>query len=808
MFTNYLILACRNLLKHKFFSFINIFGLAMGIAACLLILQFVSFEMSYDRFHTKAERIYRVINDRYQNGRLIQQGPLTYPAVSPAMSTDFAEVEGYSLTRGPGKIHIKAGDEIFRNDDFLFADEHFFSLFDFNIIAGQQSQPLKEPFTAVLTESTAKRYFGENDLSKVLGKEIYKGPEPQPYRVTAIIRDVPINSHLQFDLILSFASQMPPGGYREEQRWRISNVRHYVLLKPGADYRAMEARLETFSERYFHGVQVTGSIEKFSLQPLEDIHLYSGAFYNDLVVKASGKAIWGMLLVACFIVVIAWINYINLTTSRAMERAKEVGLRKVMGAVKQQLIRQFVFESVILIGVAVLVAVIIAVALQGPFNTLVGGNLSLGNMLASWDSTIIAIIVVMLAGGTLLAAFYPAFILSSYQPVAVLKGRFQRSASGQMLRKGLVVFQFTASCALITGTLIVSRQLSYMHEKDLGVKVDNIVLLGNPVRAPWDSTFTDRARMFKHAVRQLPQVIDAATGGQHPGTPLSSANNIRLQHQPDTEFTMAAMNVDEDYFALYEITLLEGRTFVATDFNFDWEVSNVVINKKACDLMGLEPKDAVGKKFIGDVTIVGVVADFHQKSLHYDIDPVVFSPRYDRFHFTAIKLSPGDHETTMAMIQKEYEKFFPDNGFEFQFVSERFNEPYKDDKRFSVVVSIGTGMAIFISGLGRMALSSYTALQRTQEVGIRKVLGASVMSIVSLLSYDFIKIVLIACVLSLPLAYAAAERWLSNYPYRIKPGFLVYALPVTLILVIAMITISIQIIKTAQRDPVRSLRQE
>lgn len=836
MIRNYLKIAFRNILKNKVFSAINIFGLSIGLAACLLIFQFVTFQLSFDTFNSKFERTYRVTNDRFQNGKLIQHGTITYPTIGPTMAKDYPEIENYTRMMPAGDMNAIIEDRNYRGEQVIFADEYMLSVFDYPLVAGDVATALKQPHTIALTETTAAKYFqlSRENVSEAVNKTLIWGTDDQPYKVTAVLKDIPENSHLRFDALASYCTLYEGEEKGADNNWTWSDMRHYLVLKPGADYKTLEAKFPEFSERYFQGTKVTGSIEKFYLQPLKEAHLYSDYEY-DIADTASGNAVWGMLVVAIFILVIAWINYINLTTSRAMERAKEVGLRKVMGAMKDQLMKQFIIESVLISVVAFAVAIVAVQLAQGSFNQIIRGNLSWFKVFTEISTTSIISLIAIMVLGILLSGFYPAFILSGYQPVTVLKGKFQRSAKGNFLRKSLVVFQFTASAALITGTLIVSKQLRYMDNADLGMDIHNVIIVDAPELAHWDSTFITRVESYKNELQDIKGVVSASTSSRLPGHRLGRAFGIRLADQPaEQKYTLSTYSVNHSFFDTYGVRLLAGRKFVPTDHNFDWEqLKSVVINESAAKQFGISVEDAVGREIVwgrqaarpanapkgsgtatamGEVdrkwTIVGVIGDFHQESLKKPKEPIIFRAIYNTGASTSIRIEPGAEKTAIADIEATYKKFFPGNSFEYSFLEERYKSQYNDDNRFGKVVSIFTVLGIVISCLGLIGLSSYTAVQRTKEIGIRKVLGASTGSIVTLLSKDFIKLVLLATALSLPIAYYFMSEWLSTYPYRISLGVLVFAMPIVLILVIATVTISAQVLKTAMADPARTLKYE
>jgi putative ABC transport system permease protein len=818
MFRNYVLISFRNILKAKVFSAINIIGLGIGLAACLLIFQFVSYELSYDTFHEKLDRTYRITNDRFQNGQLIQHGTIMYPTIGPVMARDYPEIEEYTRLMPGGTLNIKAGNEIFRGGYCHFADEHFFSVFSFPFLAGQRATALKERYTMVLPEHTAIKYFGNKggDYSALIGKTLYWGLDTQPYTVTGICKDIPENSHIQFDALVSYATLIHPDNHNADDSWTWSDMRHYLVLKPGASAGELESKFPAFSDHYFKGDKVSGSVEKFYLQPLRKAHLYSDYEY-DIAKTANGKAVWAMLVVALFILILAWINYINLTTSRALERAKEVGLRKVMGAMRGQLIKQFIFESVLVSFMAFIVALVLVQLGQGAFNKIVSGNLSLWKVIAEANTESLGIVILIMAAGVLLSGFYPAFILSSYQPARVLKGSFQRSSGGSILRKGLVVFQFMASAALITGTFIVSKQLRYMDQADLGINIRDTMVIQAPERTPWDSTFIQRVETYKHALEQIPGVASASTSGHVPGDRLGRAFGIHLADQSsETHYTMSVFNADHDFFDTYQVKLIAGRKFLPSDHNVKFEdIHTVVLNQNAIELLGIRnPQNAIGREIIWNSgsekkwTIIGVVANFHQEGLKNPMEPLVFRPVYSTYFPATLRIVNGDRQGIISKAEAVFKQFFPDNSYEYFFMEDYFKRQYNDDNRFGAVINIFTVLAIIISCLGLVGLSSYTAVQRTKEIGIRKTLGASLFNVVSLLSGDFIKLVFVAVILSLPIAYFGMQEWLQRYTYKTVIDWWLYVVPILVILLIAAATISFQVIKTAMINPAETLKHE
>jgi len=820
MFRSYLVVAFRNLLKNKIFSAINIFGLGIGLAACLLIFQFVSYELSYDQFNEKLDRTYRVTNDRFQNGKLIQHGTIMYPTIGPTMAKDYPEIEEYTRLMPGGDMNIKADDRIFRGDNCLFVDNNFLSVFSFPLKAGERRSALKDRYAMVITEAVANKYFGvpNRDYNTVIGKTVYWGLDPQPYKITAVCQNLPENSHIQFDALVSYNTLFDAKNHDADDSWTWSDMRHYLVLKRGVDYKTLESKFPAFSDRYFKGDKVSGSVEKFYLQPMKDAHLYSNYEY-DIARTASGKAVWALLIVAFFILVIAWINYINLTTSRSLDRAKEVGLRKVMGAMKAQLIKQFIFESVLISFLALVVAFALVLVSQRYFNGVVGANLSLWKVLSSTNATSVAVLVAVMLAGILLSGFYPAFVLSAYQPVTVLKGKFQRSTSGHLLRKGLVIFQFMASSALIVGTVVVSKQLKFMNDADLGINIQNMLVVQGPERTQWDSTFIQRVETYKNEIEKIDGVVSVTTSNRLPGDRLGRSFGIRLSDAgSDTHYTLANMGVDYNFFDTYGVSLVAGRKFLPTDHKVKWrDLNTVVLNLNAVKLLGIKSaQEAIGKEVVwGEIDgkdrlwrVVGVVDNFHQEALRNPMEPMIFRPSYSTYSAASIKIREVDHRKLISQVEAAFKTAFPENAFEYFFLEDSYKRQYSDDNRFGSVISIFTVLAIIISCLGLIGLSSYTAVQRTKEIGIRKVLGASLFNIVSLLSADFIRLVLLATLLSLPVSYFAMMNWLESYAYKITLGWILFVAPLVLILVIAALTLSFQVMRTAMTNPAETLKYE
>ncbi|WP_439556717.1 ABC transporter permease [Dyadobacter sp.] len=816
MVSNYIKIALRNMWKNKAFTFVNLTGLVVGITACLLILQYVSFELSFDEFHRDSDRIYRVTNDRFQQGKLIQHGTITYPAVAPALAKDYNEVESYTTVSNPGTFKLRKDQKIYEEKG-LYADAGFLTFFTFPLVAGNPETALKAPNSIVLSESNAKRIFNADpsQYPALIGKTILVDLDTAPYQITGIMKDIPANSHLKFSVLMSYQTLARSWGDWVNTSWESSDMWHYIKLREGAKAAALEKKLPAFSDRYFKGDKVSGSVEQFHLQPLNKAHLYSDYEYEIGQVN-NGKAVWTMLIIAAFILLIAWINYINLSTARSLERAREVGVRKVAGATSGQLTFQFLSESVLLNAFAFVLAIVLALLFQPYLNQLIEKPLSF-NLLTGQGyggSAMVWILALVFVSGTLLSGFYPAFALSGFRAISVLKGSFKRSANGIWVRQSLVVFQYTASMVLIVGTFIVFKQLEFMRKENLGFNMEQVLVVRGPELTRWDSTSIDRINSFKTELRRYPQVQAASSSANVFGNRLSRSFNImRVGATEGKGVTFSRMPVDADFFETYRIKMLAGRNFLPTDSNQDSQkVKNAILNLSAAKLLGFNNADeATGQKFSlngKEWEIVGVVSDFHQQSLKHAIEPIVFAPFYTLSGFFSVKVASSDVEKTVNLVRKKYQDFFPGNRFDYFFMDQKFNEQYKEDRIFGQVSSFFSLLAVLIASLGIFGLSSYTIAQRTKEISVRKVLGATVGSIVALLSQDFIKLVIIAIAIGSPIAWYGVSQWLDDFAYKIEISWWMFALAGLAAIIIAFATVSSQAIKAALMNPAKVLKGE
>ncbi|WP_420386485.1 ABC transporter permease [Roseivirga sp.] len=816
MLKNYFKTTLRSFRKNKSFALINILGLSVGIAASIFILQYAFFHLSFDQFHGQSDRIFRVMNERFEGDQLIQRGQITYSAVGPQMKEDFPEIVNQTtLNFFVDNVFVYDNHPVEIPSLFL-AEPTFFEMFDFELLAGSDEDLLGQPNQVVFTRSYAEKVFQttEGNWNDYLGEIVELGASQREFQLVGILADPPNQSSLQFEAILSRSTLFTLWGESARFGWQSSDYFHYVQLADGVDYKEFQKKFDAFSDQHFRGDEVTGTIEKFHLQPLEDVHLYSDYEYENHH-TFNGKMVWVLVIIAVFILVMAWVNYVNLTTSRSIQRAKEVGVRKVVGATRVQLINQYLTESLVLNLVAFVLAITLVQILQSEFNNLVEEPLSLisfastslgGIPLAVW-----AVIVVLV--GTLCSGLYPAFALSSYKPSQTLKGEFSTSAQGRILRKSLVTFQFILSTALIAGTYLVMKQTQYMQNQDIGANLEQVITVEGPSLTNLDTTFVTHIHAFINQLEQNPRILKAGASANVFGSRLPRVFNVKRPGETDGHM-LNRMSANYGFLDVYEIELLAGRNFRPGDHNKDPQfIDKTIINEKAARILGFaNAEEALNKKilfFNQEWTIVGITTDFHQRSLKDEIEPLILLPFYDGGEDTYhIRVSTDDLPETMAYIETTFDEFFPGDLFEYGFMNDRYGQLYKSDVQFGKVFNLFSLLAISIACLGLFGLVGYTAIQRTKEIGIRKVLGASIADILQMLSKEFLVLILLANVIGLPLIYLAAQSWLNGYAYQTSIGLFFFALPVLIVAIISVSIIVVQTMKVARINPVNSLRQE
>jgi len=793
MFKNYLKTAFRNLWKHKAFSLINIMGLAVGITACFLIYLYVRFETSYDSFNRKADRIYRIVTDIKTPSDMLHWSSTSAP-MAINIQKDFPEVESAVRISGQSFL-VRKGDDKFQENNTIMADSTLFKIFDFPLIYGDQNTALKEPMSIVLSQTAAKKYYGN---SNPVGKTVLLTGAAYNATITGVMKDIPENSQIKADMVVSMSSQKQI--YREpiDSEWSSFNLVSYLLLKPNTNPKNLAAKFPAFLDLHT-GKELKDAQMSFTLflEPLRDVYLYSTR--DD---SKSGKIhnVYIFSIIAIFILLIACINFVNLTTARSTERAREVGIRKVAGAGRFQLAKQFIGESIVISFLAFIISVLLCPLLLPLFNQLAGKQLS--SPFFYHPFYIISLFFVASVIG-MIAGFYPAVVLSSFRPVAVLKGRFATGAKGILLRKGLVIFQFTISIILIIGTVIVYTQLNYMRSQDLGFNKDQMMTI--------DTNGDKNKDAFKESLSSVPGVLATSFSSSVPGNGNSVAYSKVENKSGDMQTaSLDIYFVDFDYINQYKIKVLAGRGF-SKDFATD-TTQAMVINESTARLLGYtSPMEAIGKKFDQwgrQGKIIGVTKDFHYQALQAPIRPLTMRIEPGGYQMLSIKVATDHLPSTIKAIESKWNQIIPNRPFEYAFLDESFDRQYRAEDRFGNLFFYFAILAIFISCLGLLGLASYSTIQRTKEIGIRKVLGASVPYIINLLSVQFLKLVIIAFFIASPIAWLFMSKWLRDFAYRTTLTWWMFLLAGIAAIIIAFGTVSFQAIKAAIANPVKSLRTE
>jgi len=808
MIKNFIKTAFRTLAKNKGFTAINVLGLALGLATCMLIVFYVIDELSYDRFNIKADRIYRVNNDikfgGNSNSFAVSPAPL-----AAAFLSEFPEAEQVVRFRDRGGFQVKKGDQKIKERRVIYADPTVFSIFTFPMIQGDPSTALKDPRSIVINESTAKKYF---NTVNVVGKTLTVN-DSVLYKVTGVIKDIPKQAHFNYDFFIS----MPSLPESREISWVSNNFVTYVLLKNGASPKALEAKfpkiirehvgpqLQAIIHLSVDDLEKQGDYFRLSLTPLLDIHLHSNK-EAELGMNGNIEYVYIFSAVAIFILLIACVNFMNLSTARSSNRAREVGVRKVLGSPRKFLIAQFLSESVIVTFIATVIAVLGAWLMLPLFNHIAGKELLFSVQTFTWLIPALLILIVVIG---CLAGSYPAFFLSAFQPIDVLKGKLSAGFKGGWLRSSLVVFQFFISICLIIGTLVIYNQLKYIQSKDLGYNRDQVLIVQNVYN------IGKQTKLFKKEVEKLPDVLNVTLTGFLPTEGNNNSTTLFEDHTMDSKKALSSQiwSVDENYLPTLGMKILAGRNFsnqMATDS------SAVIINETAAKKLGFAdpinkqlymPMDNMAK-IIKPVHIIGVVKDFNFHSLRDNITPVVLQYQ-DDWGALAVKVKTANVSALLARVKDKWNELAPGQEFQYSFMDADFKAAYDTEQRIGAIFITFTSLAIIIACLGLFGLAAYAAEQRTKEIGIRKVLGATVSTIVAMLSKDFIKLVLIAIALASPLAWWAMQKlFLQSFAYRQDIQWWVFAASGGGAIIIAFITVSYQSIKAALSNPVNSLRSE
>ncbi len=794
MLKNYFLLAIKNFRKQKMFSLINILGLTVGITCCLMIFLFIMNEFSYDNFHKNGKYIYRVMRVGEVNGEKRDIPYLSAP-YSIALQNDYPDAVKSTVRVDFDNDLVKYNNISFNEKKIILTDTNFFSFFNFHLLKGNPATVLSDPLSIVMTASTAKKYFGNEDP---IGK-VVKFNNDLNLKVTGITEDIPVNSHLNFDMAVPLTHWKM--AYWMNQ-WPNNGLFVYVQLNPATDPNQLKKRFPAFMDKYMGKYyKENGFKMKLAINPLSGIY-FEGETPFDSVKHGSKKMVYIFMSIAVLILIIACINFMNLATARATDRSKEVGLRKVLGALRKQLAWQFIFESLLFATVAAFLAIILLQLLMPAYTNFLGYKLPpYWNNL--WFYIFIAGVIVLVG---ILAGSYPALLLSSFSPIESLKGKLRVGKHGAFFRKTLVVVQFGISVLLIISVTIVMNQMHYVRNTDLGfnkeqsmvVRLDNNDIWGKKIQ-------------FKNQLEADPAVVGVSLMSGEPGG-FHDTYGFEAEAKPGEKLMLNTEFADFEYTKTLGVKLIAGRNF-SSSFPTD-SLSAVMINRAAAKLLGYTPEKAIGK-WIKNITadslkriIVGVTEDYHYSSLREPIGPLVISPKKDDRRVALIKLSAANMQQNIARIKKIYESNASEYPFEYSFLDENFDNLYKSEIKQESLLSIFSVIAIAIACLGLFGLASYTAIKRTKEIGVRKVLGSSIQNIVMLLSKDLLKPVLLGTLIAIPIGYFIMQKWLQSFAYRTPVHWWLFVIAAMIAVLIALITVSAQAVKAAMANPVKSLRTE
>ncbi len=805
MLKNNLTVAWRVFRREKVYTAVNLLGTALSLAVALLIMRYVSYERSYEDFNPQADQLVRITMDILDGGVLVDQDCETYPPLGPLIKDQMPEVEEFVRTYNLEGLVVKVDNEVFSQPDGVYAtDPSFFKTMNYPLLHGTLDGLFEEPFEVVLTESVALRYFGRTD---VVGERLENVGEDKPFLVKGVIPDSPPNTHLKVNFLLSYITMEAALGERPDN-WGGNNTFTYLKLTSPDAYASFESKLEALNEKLYKEEKLES--ERVIAQPMQDIHLYSHKSF-EAEINGDATSVYFLFGVAILVLIIAMVNYINLSTSKALDRAKEVGVRKILGSSLGQLRAQFFTEAALLNLLAGILALLL-VSLSWPsFKVLaqLPSNLGLAGELDFW-----LVWVGLIAISTLVAGIFPAFILSSFKPISVLKGKYGRSSRGIWLRKGLVVLQFVITLFLLIQTFTADLQLRFLQQIDLGVDIEQTLVVRTPDREMMKAHYPS----FRNEILQQPYFKAVTRSSCVPGLPsheMGTTTGIDLVETLEPHnYNFYIYFMDEEFIPTMKMEVLAGQNFLPASENQP-EVLNeleVIVNEESIRLWGIpSPEEALGKEL--DMwgkkrRIRAVVKNFHQAGAKSDFIPVIFMQTKSGGDFISIKLQPGDARAQVKQVEETYHETFPNSAFDYFFMDQEYDKQYQADVQFGQVFSLLTGFAILIACVGLFGLVSFTVLKRGREIGIRKVLGASVTEILNLLGREFMLLLVVSTVLGLPLSYYLIHRWLERYAFRIDLPTWVFLVPVLIILLVAGLTVYSQTVKVAIANPAKALRDE
>jgi putative ABC transport system permease protein len=806
MLRNYFLISLRHLLKDKLFSFINIFGLALGIACFLLIISYVRYEYSYDHINENIDNIYRIESLFYKGDQKTDHWPTSTNGYAPAMKEVFPEIIDYTRINWHNSDRMVRFEEIkFRENHVCFADSNFFTFFEYPVIKGNRETFLKEPNTIIISESAAKKFFGNKDP---LGKRMQISTFSDAFdcEVTGVFADIPGNQTMKFDFLISWTTS----ARWLWDFWYLHESYTYVKLPEGADLKRLTDHFPELSEQYKTRTTLKDHTWAIDFVPLADIHLNEAKPY-EVEAKGNRKAVNFLMLISFVILVIAWVNYINLSTAKALERAKEVGIRKVAGSDKSQLILQFMLESAFINLLAGILALGIVLLAMMVLPGLIGGTFDLIMMSDPYFYLIFTFVVF---SGIMLSGIYPAFVLSGFKPAIILKGKNNSTVSGAFLRRGLVVVQFTITIILIAGAIIADRQIKYMKKQNPGVTIRQMLAIEAPTMS---DDYQNKMLSFKNELKNISGVEAVTRSSAVPGKEVAKFLANRREYAPIEEERLVEMlMVDFDYVETYGLQLVAGR-----NFNKEMPTDSValILNQSAATIFGFDSdQEAIDERIILEVTqnkrnhIIGVIKDYHQQTLQKNFTPIILfmDPDYSWIPITyfSVKIVTDNPSAVIDDIHERWNVFFPESSFDYFFLDDFFNSQYMADQQYGRTIATFSFLAIFIATMGLFGLTMFTTTSRTKEIGVRKVLGASVVTVFMMLNKEHIKLILISTIIALPLAYFLIGKWLDTYAFRLDLQWWMFVLPIMIVLVLSILATSYITVMAAVANPARSLRCE
>ncbi|MEQ9404268.1 MAG: ABC transporter permease [Cyclobacteriaceae bacterium] len=809
MFKNYFKISVRNLARHKMFTAINVIGLAIGLASFLLIYEYIRFEKSYDSFYTDADQLYRVSYVDVVDGKDGVKDAMSSYLVGDVLNRELPEVVQHTVTKQFDELIARSGESVFKEKRVITADSNFLKLFDYKVLEGDPESMMAQPLSIVLTESRAKAYFGSESA---VGKSIEViAPQSASLLVTGVIEDVPVNTHYKFDILISDKT-LELIGEHDYKNWDWNNYYVYLKFAEGANLDGLDEKLAAITKKYVDEENET----RLDIHPVRDIYLKSDFTYEPEVL-GSEQAVNFLLIISIFILVIAWVNYVNLFTARAIDRAKEVGLRKVIGAFKNQLVGQFMFEAFLVNLIGSIVALIIAELALPVFNQLVGKEI----VTNVWNyPTFLLTLLNFWILGSLISGFYPAMVLSGFKPITVLKGKFRTSKSGVNMRKGLVIIQFAASLVLISATFIVYQQVNYMQHRDIGISIDRVVSVTVPhsnaeSREEFEQ-YISKLNSFKETLKNHTAIETVGATSNLPGGSDGDINatTTKVKIVGRTELLDGTTYIqynDDEFVEAVDMTIIAGRDF---DRNVKSDSVAIMVNEAFLQRFGVDEISGVVNQKIQLGTnpenqwkIVGIVKDYNRTTLKIQVEPTLYFPSRSARNLV-VELEAQNYQAGLEFLEDTWSEFYPETPIEITFLDNRFELLYDHDKRFGDVFMVFSSLAVLIAILGLYGLASFLSLQRSKEVGVRKVLGASGSQIIYLFYKGFFYLIGISALLGFPLVYFLMNGWLNNYAYRIDFPWLLPVLSLVIVLVFALITVGYQTSKVASVNPAQTLKYE